>query len=210
MKLYVFPVAPNPTRLRLYLAEKSAAGATFDIEQIMVNLLEGEHRSPEHLARNPLGKLPVLETDDGLFLTDSVAIMHYLEELHPEPPMYGNTPFERARGHELERIVDIDVLLPTAYTVHATHSPLGMSPNPAIAEHFRKRRLTGLTHLENQLGDGRPLLMGDKVSAADCALAAALQFGRTGQMPLEDDYKLIARWDAAFRERDSAKQVLVA
>ena len=86
MKLYVFPVAPNPTRLRLYLAEKREAGAVFELEEVMVNLRESEQRSPEHLKRNPLGKLPVLETGHGVFLTAALAILESPDELGPEPP----------------------------------------------------------------------------------------------------------------------------
>ena len=84
MKLYMFQVAPNPTRVRLYLAEKAAAGAKIDLQQIAVNLPKGEQRTPDHLARNPLGRLPVLELDDGSYLTESLAIIEYLEECYPE------------------------------------------------------------------------------------------------------------------------------
>ena len=87
MKLYVFPVAPNPTRVRLYLAEKSSGGAEFDIQEVMVNLPEKQQQSREHLKRNPLAKLPVLEIEDGVYLTESLAIIEYLEELVPDPPM---------------------------------------------------------------------------------------------------------------------------
>ena len=98
MKLYFFIVAPNPTRVRLYLAEKEAAGHSIPHEQVLVNLLEGEQKSPEHLARNPLGKLPVLELDDGSFLTESASIIEFLEEIHPKPPMIGTHAPDRARA----------------------------------------------------------------------------------------------------------------
>ncbi len=209
MKLYVFPVAPNPTRIRLYLAEKRAAGAEFDIEEVTVNLREQEQRSAEHLKRNPLAKLPVLETEDGVYLTESLAIIEYLEELAPEPPMIGATALVRARTRELERIIEIGVLRPIAEIVHATASPLGLPPNPAVAEHFRAWLPQNLAIVEERLRDGRPLLMGDWASIADCSLAAALQFGRMGKIHLDPAYENIARWDAAFRERLSAKQVLL-
>ena len=134
LKLYTFPIAPNPTKVRVYLAEKG-----IEIEQVTVNLPKGEQRSAEHRARNPLGKLPVLELDDGSFLTESLAIIEYLEELHPEPPMLGRTPLERARARELERLADLGVLLRVARIVHATRSPLGLPPNPAVAEEERAR-----------------------------------------------------------------------
>jgi glutathione S-transferase len=74
VKLYYFPVAPNPTKVLVYAAEKGIA-----LEMNVVNLREGEHRTPEHLARNAQGKLPVLELEDGCFLTESLAIIEYLE-----------------------------------------------------------------------------------------------------------------------------------
>ena len=209
MKLYVFPVAPNPTRVRLYLAEKREAGAELDIEEVTVNLREQEQRSAEHLKRNALAKLPVLETEDGVYLTESLAIIEYLEELAPEPPMIGATALARARTRELERIIEIGVLHPIAEIVHATASPLGFPPNPAVAEHFRRLLPQNLVIVEERLRDGRPLLMGDWPSIADCSLAAALQFGRMGKVDLDPAYENIARWDMAFRERLSAKQVLL-
>jgi len=125
VKLYYFPVAPNPTKVRIYLAEKG-----LEVEQVRVNLVEGEQKSPEHLARNPFGKLPVLELDDGTYLTESLAIIELFEELHPDPPMLGSTPLERARVRMLERVADLGVLIPVARIIHATRSPLGL---PAVA-----------------------------------------------------------------------------
>jgi glutathione S-transferase len=208
VKLYVFPVAPNPTRIRLYLAEKREAGAELDIEEITVNLQEQEQRSAEHLERNPLAKLPVLEIEDGVFLTESLTIIEYLEELAPDPPMIGATALDRARTRELERIIEIGVLRPIAGIVHATASPLGWPPNPAVADYFRELLPPNLAIVEDRLRDGRPLLMGEQPSIADCCLAAAFQFGRMGKVDLDPAYENIARWDTAFRERLSAKQVL--
>lgn len=209
MKLYVFPVAPNPTRVRLYLAEKREAGAQFDIEEVSVNLREGEQKSTEHRQRNPLAKLPVLETADGLHLTESLVIIEYLEELEPDPPMIGATPLARARTRELERIIEIGILRPIAEIVHATASPLGLPPNPAVATHFREMLPRHLAIVEERLRDGRPWLMGDRTSIADYTLAAAFQFGRLAGIEFDATYLNIANWQARFRERPSAKQVLV-
>ena len=133
MKLYVFMVAPNPTKVRLYLAEKTSRGCEIDLEQVPVSLIEGEQRQPEHLARNPLGNLPVLEFDDGSFLTESLAIIHYIEELHPEPPMIGKTPLERAQVRRLEQIAHNSVLAAVGRLFHATKAPLpGATPNAEL------------------------------------------------------------------------------
>jgi len=207
MKLYYFPVAPNPTKVRLYLAEKAAGGHEIDVEPVLVDYRKGEHRSPEHLARNPFGRLPVLELDDGSFLTESLAIVEYLAESYPEPDMLGRTPFERARTRELERIADLGVLASIAWIVHGTDSPLGLPKNPALVEFYRPRLAASLEVLDGRLADGRPFLAGDRPTIADCTLGAALQFGRSGGLSLPDSTEHLLRWDRAFRERDSAKQL---
>jgi glutathione S-transferase len=209
VKLYFFPVAPNPTKVRLYIAEKREAGTSIPLEEIVVSLIEGEQQSPEHLARNPRGALPVLELDDGSCLTESLAIMELLEELHPDPPMIGSDPFERARVRELERVADLGVLIPIARIVHSTNSPLGLPPNPAMAAHFEQVLPKGLGVLESALADGRPFLAGAQPTVADCTLAAALQFGRFREVGLPDGFERIRAWNERYRERPAAKTVLV-
>ena len=208
MKLYAFPVAPNPTRVRLYLAEKRALGGRLEVAEQTVDLAKGEQRGAEHRARNPVGKLPVLELADGTFLTESLAIIEYLEELCPEPPMIGRTPRERARVRELERIAETGVLFPIARIVHATNSPLGLPPSPAIAAAARAMLPEACGVLDATLADGRPFVAGDKPTIADCTLAAALQFGRFGSVALDPGLEHLVRWDRDYRSRGVAKAVL--
>lgn len=210
MKLYVFPVAPNPTRVRLYLAEKRAGGARIDLEEATVNLREGQQRTPEHLARNPFGKLPVLELADGSHLTESLAIIQYLEDLHPDPPMIGADSATRARVRELERIVEIGVLHPVARILHTTRSPLGLPPNPAVAAYFRAVLPDALRVLDERLSDGRAFVAGASPSIADCTLAAAFQFARFGEVEIAPTFASLARWDRAYRDRPAARSVLLA
>ncbi len=209
MKIYVFPVAPNPTRLRLYLAEKALAGTRIELEEVMVNLPAGEQKTPDHLVRNPSGKLPVLELDDGSFLTESLAIVEYVEELYPDPPMIGRDPLERARVRELERVAEMSVLRPVAQLVHATDSPLGLPPVPKMAETIRKELPAAWRLLDDRLADGRPFLAGQRPTIADCTLAAGLQFGRLRGIEMDPECKHLARWDLAYRERAPAQAVLV-
>jgi glutathione S-transferase len=209
MKLYIFQVAPNPTKVRLYLAEKAAGGTDIPLQQVSVNLPKGEQRTPEHLARNPLGRLPVLELDDDSYLTESLSIIEYLEEGYPTPPLIGRTPLERARVRELERIVEFGILNPIGRIIHATNSPIGLPPNPTIAEHFRKILPEALRFVESKLSDGRPFVAGEHPSIADCTLAASLQFARFGKVEIDSTFQNIAAWDARYRERAVAKSVLV-
>ena len=99
MKLHEFTGAPNPKKVRVYLAEKG-----IEVPSQQVNIVAGENRQPDFLKKNPMGGLPVLELDDGSFLPESLAIIEYFEELHPNPPMIGTTPLERARARALERL----------------------------------------------------------------------------------------------------------
>ena len=209
MKLYCFPVAPNPTRVRLYLAEKSESGSPLPVEEVTVNLREREQKSSEHLLRNPFGKLPVLELADGSFLRESAAIIEYLEERYPDPPLIGQSPEERARVRELDRIADLGVLLPIGRIVHATNSPLGLPPNPAVAADSRELLPANLRFLDDCLADGRPFLAGQRPTVADGTLQAAFQFGRFGNVEIDPAFENLARWDRAYRERPVAKSVLV-
>ena len=208
MKLYIYPIAPNPTRIRLYLAEKRAGGARIELPEQVVDLRTGEQRSVEHLARHPLGKLPVLELDDGTHLTESLAIMEYLEELNPEPPMIGRTPLERARVRELERIAELCVMAPIARIVHSTNSPLGLPPVPEVAKQARNALPDGCRVLDRVLSDGRSFVAGERPSIADCMLAASLQFGRFGGVDIDPSFANLLRWDRAYRARPAVKELL--
>ena len=208
MKLYMVPLAPNPTKVMLYVAEREALGARLGIEQVVVNTLKGRHREPEHLARNPFGTLPVLELEDGSHLIESLVIMEYLEEQFPQGALMGSEPLARARARELERIVELRVAIPMGSYVHAKKSPLGLPPDPVLARSIEDRLQTPLDYLESLLGDARPLLMGDRPSIADCTLQAALQFLRFIQVDLIGERPALRAWDERYRQREAAKAVL--
>jgi glutathione S-transferase len=210
VKLYFFPVAPNPTKVRLYVAEKRAAGTDIELCDEMVDLRTGAQKGSQHLARNPFGRLPVLELDDGTFITESLAIIEYLEELYPRPAMIGETALERARVRELERIAEMGVLLPLARIIHATNSPLGWPPVPEVAALFRRQLPEACSVLEARLSDGRAFLAGERATIADCTLAAGLQFGRFAGVTLEERFANLAAWDRRYRSRAAIAGVLTA
>ncbi len=198
MKLYDFPFAPNPRKLRVYLAEKG-----IEVPLVQVNIVKGEQRTPEFLAKNPLGKLPVLELDDGTLLTESLAIIHYFEELYPEPPMIGVTPLERAQVRRLEQIAYNSVLSQVARCFHASKALLpGATPNAAIADAARAELPQPLALLNHEIGD-RPFVAGDRPSIADCTLFATFKLAEMAEIDLAPGSNL-ARWYEAFSQRPSA------
>jgi len=208
MKLYMVPLAPNPTKVMLYIAEREQLGAQMGIEQIVVNTVKGRHKEPAHLARNPFGTVPALELDDGTFLVESLAIIEYLEDKFPDGALQSGTPEQRGHARDVERIIDLRIAGPMGAYGHAKNSPLGRPPDPEKAAQMEAAIQTPLAYLENLLADGRPLLLGERVSIADCTLQASLQFIRYVEADLFGDRPLLRAWDARYRARPAAEQVL--
>jgi len=200
MKAYVFAGAPNPRKLIVYLREK---GLEIPLES--VDILSGANRTPEFLKKNPLGGLPVLELDDGSHLTESLAIIQYLEELHPTPPMIGTSPVERARVRELERICELGVMGQIAGYFQNTHPFMAgrLKQSPEAAENARGRLSTTLKVIDDAIGD-RPFVAGGKPTIADCTLLAALDFAEFAGVPIDSSLRNVNRWREQFKKRPSA------
>lgn len=211
MKLYMVPLAPNPTKVMLYIAERAERGVDMGIEQIVVNTVKRRNREPEHLARNPFGTLPVLELDDvahGPYLVESLAIIAYLEDKFPDGALIHGSPEARARARDVERIIDLRIAGPMGAYGHAKNSPLGLPSDPEKAAQMEANVQGPLDYLENLLSDQRPLLLGETVSVADCTLQASLQFLRFVEADLFGDRPLLRAWDERYRARPAARQVL--
>ena len=101
MKLYESP-SPNARRVQVFMAEKG-----IDMERVPVDIRAGENLSAEYLAKNPGGRVPVLELDDGTFIAESVAICRYLEGIQPEPPLFGTSPLQSAQIEMWQRRVEL-------------------------------------------------------------------------------------------------------
>ncbi len=208
MKLYKVALAPNPTKIMLYIAERAELGTEMELEQITVNTVKGQHKEPEHLARNPFGTVPAMELEDGTFLKESLAIIEYLEEKYPKGALISGTPEARAHARDLERIVDLRLGGPMGQYGHATNSPLGYPADPEKAAGLLKNMQTPLDYLEHLLSDERPLLNGDEVTIADCTLQASLQFMRFVEADVLGDRPMLRAWDDRYRKRPAAEAVL--
>lgn len=208
LKLYMVPLAPNPTKVMLYLAEREAAGQPLPVEQVVVNTLKGKHREAEHLARNPFGTLPVLQLEDGRFLRESRSIIDYLDERFADGALQTGAIADRAMARDLERSVELRIANPLGAYVHYVRSPLGLPANPERAAEIEREIAGPLDFLEQALADGRPWLAGDRVSIADLTLQAALQFVRFAEVDILGDRPALRRWDEHYRARPAAQAVL--
>lgn len=200
MKIYDFPFAPNPHKLRIYLAEK---GLSIPLERI--DLRKGDNRSPEFLSKNPLGALPVLELDDGSCLTESLAIIEYLEELNPTPPMIGTDALERARVRELERFVDLSILNRiTQIFLHTSPVFAHRKQAPQAAEQARAALPAALRFIDARMGD-HPFVAGPTPTIADCTLFAAFEHAERADVNIDEANLNLMRWYAKFGRRPSAR-----
>lgn len=208
MKLYVAQVAPNPTKVMMYIAEREALGVTFNFERVDIALASGEHRQPEYLARNPFGTVPMLELDDGTLLLQSLSIMDYFDEVFEGPKLEPIEPAARAKARDIERIVDVRLSGLMARYGHAVNSPIGYPPNPEVAEQLLKDMQTPLDYLEDLLSDKREWLCGNSVTKADCSLQAHLHFLRFLKVDVLEQRQNLIAWNERHRRRETLAEYI--
>lgn len=209
MKLYTVPLAPNPMRVSLYLAERRALGAQIDVDTVIINTLKGEQRGSAHLARNRWGTLPVLELASGECITESLSIIDYFEQSFSAHRLLPEDPLANALARNLERTVEMRITFDLGWYVHFTRSPLPVEPNPEKAAELASRIQPGFDYIETLLSDGRPFLGGDRVGTADVTLAAFLQFMRYTKTDLLGERPALRRWDTAYRSRDAVADLFM-
>ena len=202
MKLYGLKNAPNPRRVKIFLAEKRV---TLPIEELDIETRE--HKTPAFLAKNSLGQLPVLELDDGTTLTESVAICRYFEEMAPEPPLFGRSTIERAQVEMWNRRMEIELLLPTIDVFVHTH-PFWKGKREQMPDWGARQKahlVERMRWLDGELED-RPFIGIDRYNIADITAQVALLTARgVCALPIPEDHKNLARWWAAVSKRPTAR-----
>lgn len=206
MKLYDENLpAPNPRRVRIFLAEKGLA-----IPLQRVSLAEGEHKKPDYLVKNSLGQVPTLELDDGSTLSESVAICRYLEALHPQPAMFGRTPKEIGLVEMWIRRVELRVMAPIGQVWVNAHpyteryaKAMGIARFKDFGEANKQRSLDAMRWLDKDLGN-RPFLAGDGYSVADITALCTLDFAKFIDLPMPDECKNLHAWHDRVSSRPSA------
>lgn len=203
MKLYgeAMP-APNPRRVRIFLAEKG-----LDVPEIPIGMRQGGHRSPEHLARNSLGQVPTLELDDGTTISETVAICRYFEVLHPAPPLFGVTALEQANVEMWIRRAEFRLMVPVGMFWRHAH-PLTarlLKQNVEFGESNREVVERAQLWLDKELADGRPYLTGDTYTMADITGQTTLDFADFTGLHTPAEARHVIAWRERMAARPSAQ-----
>ena len=201
MQLYDSAMAPNPRRVRIFLAEK---GITVPVEQ--VDISKAVNRQPPFLAKNPLGGLPVLELDDGTCIAESVAICRYFEETQPQPPLLGTDARDRALVEMWQRRMELELFRNVTGCFQNTHKFFaGRIPQvPEYGEVCRNAARARLAWLDGELVS-RPFVAGERYTIADITALCAIDFGRVSDIRIAPEQKQLQRWYDAVSSRPSAK-----
>jgi glutathione S-transferase len=201
VKLYDSKLAPNPRRVRIFLAEKG-----IEVPTVEVDIAQRETRGAAFLARNPLGAVPVLELDDGTAIAESVAICRYFEETHPRPPLFGEGAVERAQVEMWQRRIELELFRNVTGCFQNTHEFMKerVEQVPAYGEVCRRAALARLAWLDVELAR-RPFVAGARYTIADITALVAVDFGRVVAIRISPDQKHLARWHEAVSARPSAK-----
>jgi len=201
MKLYDSVRAPNPRRVRIFLAEK---GLTLPL--VTIDLAKFEHRDVAFSKLNPLQRTPALELDDGTVITESVAICRYIEELHPEPSLFGRTPVERALVEMWNRRVELGLFAAVTHVFRHLHPGMATHESPQVAEwgEANKAKLFEALTLINERLEESPHLAGNELSIADITLLCAVDFMKPTRLRIPDDHHHLLRWHASVSARASA------
>jgi glutathione S-transferase len=198
MILYGAPnPAPNPRRVRIFLAEKGV-----DLPETPVSLMKGEHKSPEHRARNSLGQVPTLVLDDGTAISETVAICRYFEETTPEPPLFGRGPVGKAHVDMWIRRVEFAVMQPVGnYWRHAhPRTAALLTQYKDFGESNRETYGRALAWFDRELAQ-RPFVAGEAYSMADICALTTIDFADWIGLPVPEELANVRGW----RERVSAR-----
>jgi glutathione S-transferase len=201
MKLFDGGRAPNPRRVRIFLAEKG-----IEVPLVSIDMGAMQHRGNEITIRNPLQRLPVLELDDGTILTESIAICRYFEELHPEPPLFGTEALGKALVEMWQRRMELNLFTCVTQAFRHTHPAMKEWEVPQVpdwGEANKPKAQAFLELLDRELAD-REFVAGDQYSVADITGLVAMDFLKPARISVPEGLRNVLRWHQALRSRPSA------
>lgn len=201
MKIIQSPLAPNPRRVRIFLAEK---GIVLPLQD--VDLINQEHKEDGFSRVNPMKQVPVLIIDEDTALAETVAICRYLERLHPAPCLFGDTPLQEAQVEMWNRRVEFGLFNPVAQVfrhLHPAMKDLEVPQIPEWADANRPRVHDMLGLLDKELGT-RPHVAGDAFSIADITALVAVDFMKPARIARPTEFANLNRWYDEVSSRPSA------
>ena len=202
MKLYDLPPSPNARRVRIFIAEKG-----LEIPIVPVNMMTGENQSEDYLAKNPLGKMPLLELDDGTCIAESAAICRYLEEMNPNPPLMGRNPLEKALVEMWHRRMELEFLIPmiTIFLHTGEMWKDRVTQIPQVAETGILNVKERMEWLDREL-DGKEFITGEDYTIADIAAQCAFVMGKAALgLRIAEDQLNLSNWFTRVSSRPTAR-----
>jgi glutathione S-transferase len=201
VKLYDYKSAPNPRRVRIFLAEKGV-----EVPMVQVDIPTAENRKPPYVDKNPMGGVPMLELDDGTCIAESVAICRYFEELHPDPPLMGRDARDRAVVEMWNRRMELGFALPVMNAFRHTHEFFKgrIEQVPEFGHSSKRGALGQMEWLDQELAK-REYIAGDAYTIADITTLVGVDFGRITDIRIGEEQKNLRRWYDAVSKRPSAK-----
>lgn len=211
MKIHDVRGFPNPLRVRVALAEK---GLTDQVEFVKVDLPGGEHKEAEFLAKNPSGTVPVLELDDGVYISECTAITEYVDHLDGRPTLTGATPRERAMIHMMQKRAEAELIDAVADYFHYATRGLGpaiedgkkanWTGRDAFGRKQGERAVAGMRYFDSVLRD-RPYVAGERFSMADITVLGGLVFAGFAKLDVPEACTALKAWRARIEDRPSVK-----
>jgi glutathione S-transferase len=200
MKLFLSMRAPNPRRVTWVMAEKNIT----DVEIETIDILKNEHKAHPELIATGLYHMPILKLDNGVLIAESIAIARYLENLWPEPCLFGDTPKLQALTEMWTRRVEHYFANPLALSIRLEHPALAVleGPNPEVSSYMRRSAISYLVEIDQQLSKSE-FVAGPNFSMADIVLACGLDFGRLIKFSLDPNFIHLNRWFEAIKKRPS-------
>lgn len=200
MKLYEDPKAPNPRRVRVFLAEKG-----IEVPRETVEIMALAHKSPEMLKLNPMARLPFLVLDDGRVIAETMAICRYFEAVQPEPELFGTDAADQATVEMWQRRIEQELLIRIMHAFRHSHPRMALLEDPQVkpwADANLPKIEEMLAFLDKEL-EGRRYIAGERFSVADITALCAVDFMRVIRLSL-DKYPNLKRWHDEVSARPSA------
>jgi len=202
LKLYDLPASPNARRVRIFLAEKG-----LEVPIVPVNMMTGENQTEDYLAKNSLGRMPLLELDDGTYISESMAICRYLEEMHPSPALMGSGALETATIEMWQRRMEFELILPIISIFRHT-ADMWKGRFVQIPEVAEQERITVKARMEwlNSELNGKQFIAGDDYTVADITAQCAFVMAKAALgIRIPEELENLSGWWAKVTTRPTAR-----